>query len=125
MFLTAALSFKRDSQPELYPSSGESRCFLFVQVSTKGGASSPAEFVPPFSHNVWQSAAVGLMFKNPSERWLSNSLKLGSEIRGISAFDIHLFLELPKSHRVQQERLITKILPSPENSESLIFDVSV
>jgi hypothetical protein len=28
-FLTAALSFKRDSQPELYPSSGESRCFLF------------------------------------------------------------------------------------------------
>jgi hypothetical protein len=29
LFLTAALSFKRDSQPELYPSSGESRCFLF------------------------------------------------------------------------------------------------
>jgi hypothetical protein len=27
--LTAALSFKRDSQPELYPSPGESRCFLF------------------------------------------------------------------------------------------------
>jgi hypothetical protein len=31
---------KRDSQPELYLSSGESRCFLFVQVSTKRGASS-------------------------------------------------------------------------------------
>jgi hypothetical protein len=29
LFLTAALSFKRDSQPELYLSSGESRCFLF------------------------------------------------------------------------------------------------
>jgi hypothetical protein len=29
LFLTAALSFKRESQPELYPSSGESRCFLF------------------------------------------------------------------------------------------------
>jgi putative two-component system response regulator len=39
LFLTAALSFKRDSHPELYPSSGESRCFL-SQVSTKPGASS-------------------------------------------------------------------------------------
>jgi len=29
LFLTAALSFKRDSQPELHPSSRESRCFLF------------------------------------------------------------------------------------------------
>jgi hypothetical protein len=28
-FLTTALSFQRDSKPELYPSSGESRCFLF------------------------------------------------------------------------------------------------
>jgi hypothetical protein len=28
-FLAAALSFKRDSQPKLYPSSGESGCFLF------------------------------------------------------------------------------------------------
>jgi len=29
LFLTAALSFKRESQPELYPSSSESRCFFF------------------------------------------------------------------------------------------------
>jgi hypothetical protein len=29
LFLTAALSFKRDSQPELHPSSRESCCFLF------------------------------------------------------------------------------------------------
>jgi len=29
LFLAATLSFQRDSQPELYLSSGESRCFLF------------------------------------------------------------------------------------------------
>ena len=39
MFLTAALSFKRDSQPELYPSSGESRCFLFFRFQLKVGHS--------------------------------------------------------------------------------------
>jgi hypothetical protein len=37
LFLTAALSFKRDSQPELYPSSGESRCFLFFKFQLNPG----------------------------------------------------------------------------------------
>jgi len=37
LFLTAALSFQRDSQPELYPSSGESRCFLFSISTNCGG----------------------------------------------------------------------------------------
>src|SRR5262249_32531820 len=37
------------SQPELYPSSGESRCFLFLQVSTKRGASSCSGLVPSSS----------------------------------------------------------------------------
>ena len=33
------------------------------------------------------------MFRNPLKTMASNSLKLGSEIRGTSVFDIHLFIE--------------------------------